>query len=257
MEWKVADNCSNDRIEDNVISGLKDWLQTSGAHCKVSLDLCDPYFWLTVEQRKAMEGSVGNYGCAGPTGATGPCGPRGPIGLTGAMGSIGPGMQEAERKIADPKRVLVKIEFSVTNEHAEQLKTYQLSLTKNHLGDTYPTWTMYKMQKELPYTCGVYKKPGFNEAFAAIKALKTTLTEESFARQPTRWDSDSEGWDMDLVNLELFHGWTNCMKTFRSWTSVYSGDTLVRMCLLAPDVNTNLEYITTLLSAYIPGKVPI
>lgn len=234
MEWIVHDN-SEVRIVDSIVSDLKDWTQAQGVRCKVSLSLCDSFFWLTAEERRELMGPVGNYGCEGPRGEMGSAGCRG---ITSG---------DDTRPLADPKRVVVTIEFKLPSVHAHKLKDHKLVLTPNHLGEHLPTWQITSSYSRLPYCCGVYKRPGFDAAFNAMKALKSHLTETDFARDEHHSNS---GWDEDLVSLELFHGWDNCLKTFTAFEQIETGESIVRMSLLAVDVSTNLSYITTQLSPF-------
>ena len=112
----------------------------------------------------------------------------------------------------------------------------------------YNSWRISPILTYLPYTCGVYKKPGFDQAFQSLQVLKPELTPENFAR-----DENYDGygsWDSNLVDLKLYQGDENCLNVFFSRTSVPSNTNKVTLSMLAIDIPSNLEYLKKLLIAY-------
>lgn len=235
MEWKVQDSYTSIRIVDDIISSFKEWTRSNlGLKCKVTLSLCEPTFWMTTEEQAKLQGSEGSLAIW-------------PLISSELLLIPPPASPPDTRKVAEPKQVVVSITFRMANVHADKLKTHALILTKNPRGETLPPWNVQRLGTRVPYCCAVYKRPGFDEAYIAMKALKPELTELTFAKN--EWSYNS-GWDEQLVSLELFHGWTNCLKTFKAFEPIDTGDSEVTLSLLAPDVNANLDYITALLSAF-------
>ena len=212
MEWTVADDHPSIKITDTIVSELKDWILTHNVLCTVHLSLCPPTFWL--KPSDVMSEDLGSKNTVD------------------------------NRQFADSNNVVVTISFKLATIHAEQLKLHTLLLTLNHHGVSVPALTTTKIITYLPFCCGVYKRPGFDAAFNAIKVLKPKLTEYNFARFESEWDEA-------LVSLELFHGLDDCMKTIKLFQSCDSNESNVEINLLAVDVNRNLSYITAILSAFV------
>jgi hypothetical protein len=230
MEWIVNDKSTATRIvESETLLQLKQWLFDINCQCKVTLTHCDPYFFLTKEERRNMTG---------------------PIGLIGAVGAPGYRSQEEieewerTRPIANIERICVTFQFIMSNEKAEEIKSHELLVTPNELGDIIPIWQITNIQEYTFYTCGIYKREGFDDAYNAIKRLKPSLTEEEFA-----FNRDSQ-WDSDLVDIKLYHGSDNCLDTNLICDRIKSAKSNVRLTLRAIDIDKNLEYIKVILSAY-------
>ena len=225
MDWTVNDNNPSVRIVDDIVSNLKETLRGSNIKCKVTLSL----YWEEITS---------------PLGIVGPIGDRGPIGPCDLTDSSGVPPPDT-RRVAEPKEVVVTIGFKMASVHAESLKKQKLKVTTNSRGQSLPTWRVTKLQNELPYCCGVYKRPGFDAAYNAMKALKPHLTETLFAKNEWQYNS---GWDEELVSLELFHGWENCISTRQAFESVETGASYVELSLLAVDLDSNFDFITVFLS---------
>lgn len=228
MQWTVNDKYASTRIDDSVVSKFEEWVRNSGVKCDIKLEFVDPYFWLTQEERDGLRGPIGPHGCDG-------------INFPGTPNYVD------NRPVTPSNRVQVNITFKMENERAKQLKNLPLKLTKNHIGNALQTWCIRPNRGHLQYCCGVYKKPGFDMAFNALKVMKPQLNESDFA---TTEYAHTSGWDDELVSLELFHGMDNCLKTFTANDFYDAGDSTVTLQLLAIDVNENFDYITTLLSPY-------
>lgn len=240
MQWQVEDKYLPTRIDDKIVDELKCWLKDYNVQALVTLEHCDPYFWLTTEQINSLQGPVGLIGARGPIRPSGATGPRGPSGPRTEF-------TVDERPVVGPASVVVSIKFILSNEHAEQLKSHKLNLTTNPRGETLPTWRIMRNQKQSSYCCGVYKREGFDNAFNAMKILKPHLTPETFAM--VEYDYDTY-----LVSLEPFHGHDNCLTTFRSSTNIDDVESTVILRLSAPDVLSNIKYLTTLLSGLPENK---
>lgn len=238
MEWIVCDQYSHLRIDDAVVANFKETLRNSEIDCKVVLQLVKHDFWNDANVcLPGLEGPTAEFGCVGSVGYEGP----------GCDGPSGPTTHVDDRKIANAEDVTVNIAFTMPNKQAKELERQKLEVSLNKRGESLPTWKVTKRTKQYPYCCGIYKKPGFDEAFKAIKALKSSLTEQTFARD--EWNSNS-GWDEELVSLELFHGWDNCLSTMTMYETSETGKSDVILSLLAIDVEPNMSYIMTLLSPF-------
>jgi hypothetical protein len=231
MEWTVQDQYASTKIvETEALLELKQWIKDHHCQCKVYIKHCNPDFWLTPEERKTIIGCVG---------VCGPCGPRGVIGPCGATDSD-------LRAAVEPKRVLVTIQFVLSNIQAEKIVLKKLSTTVNHIGDSWPTWHASKSTESAPYRCGVYKRPGFDRAFEALKVLKSQLTELNFAKV-TDDCCGREDWDSDIVERRLFDGMHDCLQTIIAYDTIDTGRSQVQLSLLAVDIAPNLEYLKHIL----------
>jgi hypothetical protein len=239
MNWLVNDIYNHQIIESDNVLAFKTFLTDNNIRTKVVLSECCNNFWQTQEEidaRKKEREKYANIGCFGATGACGP-----------------PTQMPREewtklRPILEERKVLVNIEMVMSVSHSEQIQKSKLNLTPNPLGKTYESWRVSPIAHYLPYICGIYKKPGFDQAFNALHLLKPELTPESFAR-----DENYDGygsWDTDLVDLSLYYGDENCLDTVFTRTSVPSNTNKVNLSILAIDIPSNLEYLKKLLIAY-------
>jgi hypothetical protein len=224
MKWNVNDENYPTRIvEGPDLLDLKDWMTKNQCRCKVSLNQCEPNFWRTEDERRRYVVT----GCYGPRGFISP--------------------EEAAkwklRPIMDSKQVIVNIQFIMSTKNAEKIKNTKLELTPNNVGEYLNMCMVYPSRERIPYTCGVYKREGFDDAYNALKVLKPNLTEEEFARNNKRWD-------LDLVECRLFDGMDKCIETSIQDEVVDVGKSQVYMTLLEIDIKKNMEFIKTILTAY-------
>lgn len=224
MNWSIYDDkyAQTKIVETSNILDLKSFISDNKINCHVNIELVDPYFWST--DRSVCRGAVGQ---CGPPGATS-------------------GNWVDTRKIAEEKDISVKITFTTATTIAEQYKTHSLDLTKNIFGETYRTWRTQEIIKYSYYTCGVYKKPGFDAAFNAIKVLKPNCTEKQFASDFSEYDD----WDSDLVDVRLYDKETDCISKFTKSEPIKNGKSIVVLIFLACDLVNNMNYIKTTLSTY-------
>lgn len=239
IQWIIDDKYSSYRIvETESILQLKEWIQNNNYKYKVTVTVthCDPYFWLTKAERSSLKG---------PIGLMGPCGLHGDMGVCGPTTAEEVKNSEKSRPILDKKYIKINIEFIMSNANAEKIWNTKLLTTNNDIGEAYPTWTVTKLRKSIPYTCGIYKREHFDEAFNALKLLKSNITEENFAK-------DDDGcWDPEMVECRLFDGMEKCLKTETHHESIETGESRVLLSVLEIDLLNNLEYIKRILSAYI------
>ena len=228
MVWLINDKHSPTRIvESSELLELKDYIQNNGIICNVTVQHCNPMFFVSSE---------GATGVSGPTGATGAIGARGIIN------------DSDDRDIADDSKLFVDIEFTMSIKNAEAIKNHKLILTPNKVGKYLPTWNISKCNKSIPYLAGIYKKEGFDNAFNALRKLKPNLTEKDFAYTK---NYDGYGWDLDLVEYNLFEGKTDkLLDTIISYETVETGVSIVRLSLLICDIKNNFDYIKSILSVY-------
>lgn len=227
MNWTKDDLYTNVKIVESAeLLELKSHLTENTVKCSVNVGLCDQIFWLTQDQRCQMRG---------PFGAVGPCGPTGPQSETDWRQS---------RPLADEKTILVSISFKVPSSIAEKFRTHSLNLTKNLVGETHRTWSISGQAENIPYTTGVYKRPGFDDALKEIQKMKSNCTEKEFACNFSKYVK----WDKDLVDTRLYDGEKDCLSTFTTYETVMSGKSTVVLSLLAIDVPANLVYIKKILS---------
>lgn len=93
---------------------------------------------------------------------------------------------------------------------------------------------------------GIYAKKGFYEAYEALKILKQNLIPEEFA-----YDSLNECWDEDLVEKKVYNGPIECLKVVTDIRdNIKTGESNVTLSLLMCDIEVNLHYIKTILSAF-------
>lgn len=231
MAWVIKDEHCSLRIDDTIVSKLKTWVSENKPECQISLELVQPYFWLTIEQSNNLSG---------------PMGVEGPNGATDCLELV---EKQDTRPAAEPRDVEVAIIFRTTEEDTKVLETSKLVLTKNPRGQSLHAWHFQSMDEPVKVCRGIYKRPGFDQAYEAMKVCKPNLTPESFC-SPTTWDHDTN-WDEDLVSVEPFHGHEDCIKTFSKVKYVPTGKTKVVLSLLAVDVEPNFEFLKTLLSAFV------
>lgn len=205
MEWSVIDNHPDITIVDDIIANFKETMRNSGIKCKITVELA------TYPEPKYNILSL----------------------MTSSQTT------RFNREPAKLQDILVNIEFNMPSAIAEKLAITKLSLTT----DLTP-WATTPIHKEFPYCCGVYKRPGFDDAYKAMNKLKPKLTEQGFAR------NEHEQWDEELVSLELFHGWDNCIATKTAYERINTGESKVILSLSGVDLDANMTYITTLLSPY-------
>jgi hypothetical protein len=225
MDWIIIDGATLTRIvETEELFQLKQYIQEHGVKCKVILSNCGPYFWLTTSERSSLKGDVGLIGNVNWT----------------------PGGESIVRSIAEPKRVSVCIEFKVTNTQAEKIATHKLSLTANYNGEYLPVWSINRITERVSYTCGVYKREGFDNAYHALKVLITDLTEEKFAKAD--YGEGESGWNPMIVQLKTFDSSDRCLTTYVDYEYVETEYSNVRMTLLSIDIPENMDYIKEILS---------
>lgn len=228
MNWTKDDLYTNVKIvETGSILEFKMYLTENPVKCGVNVGLCEYSFWLTQDQRCQM---------IGPCGAIGPCGPT---------GSQSQSDWCTARPSADEKSILVSISFKTPSSIAEKFRTHALNLTKNSIGETHRTWSIIQEAENVPYTTGVYKKPGFDIALSAIQKMKPNCTEQEFARNFSKYLK----WDNDLVETRLYDGEKDCLTTFTTYETVQTGKSKVVLSLLSIDLQSNLEYIKKILSS--------
>jgi hypothetical protein len=217
MEWTILDQDTCIRIvETEALLELKESIKDR--QCKVGIANCDPYFWLTTEERRNLRGPIGLIGGGGPKGDS--------------------------RPFAIPKKIRVDIRFILSNVQAEKIVLKKLSTTVNYVGESLQTWTVVKLTESVAYNCGVYKREEFDEAFRALNRLKPQLTELKFAK--SNYDG-YEYWDSDLVETRLFDGMDGCLQTTISYDRIETGKSQVTLSLLEVDILENLDYIKHIL----------
>ena len=227
MNWTVYDDkyAQLKISETPAILDLKSFISDSKIKCQVNINLADAYFWSTDR--------------------SGPCGVRGARGHCGSNGPTSSDWVDS-RKVAEDKDVSVTITFTTATRLGELYKTHSFILTKNIFGETYKTWEVSEITEYIYYTCGVYKKPGFDAAFNAIKVLKPTCTEKEFATGFSEYDD----WDLDFVDVRLYDKDTDCITTFIKPEPVKTGKSNITLSLLACDLINNMDYIKKTLSTY-------
>lgn len=223
MDWIVHDNISKYRIaESDTLLELKECLKNK--KCKVALSECE-WFWRIKPDSNGMLGCIGATGCVGV------------YGITSA--------QQAEqwnlRPAWDSKDVSVSITFPMSKENAKSILDSKLSLTKNMYDKTLTPWTTQEKTEYLYYTCGVYKKEGFDEAYKTMHKLKPHLTEKDFA-----YDYNDE-WDADLVDIRLYDT-NDCIATTNKYECINTNIMMVTLTLLEIDVQNNMHFIKNIVS---------
>ena len=250
MDWVIKDEHAVTRIDDSIVSNLKQWLEKERYKVSVTLTHCDPHFWLTEDEVNVLQGAC--VGATGATGATGAIGASGDVGTNTTI--ITPECAEKkevkevkdERPVAEDKKVVVTISFDMATKYAELLRTHKLNLTENYRHQTLPVFDVDKIYKYVRYSCGIYKRPGFDTAFAAMKTLKPDLTPLTFAC--TTGDIGSPmNYDTDLVFVKPFCGHDDCLTVLRTGEEIDMGISSVYLSLLAVDVANNFEYLKGLL----------
>lgn len=226
MNYKIIDNCYETRIcESEDVLKLKHYIESNHIKCSITLQHCDPIFWETPVERTNRRGAVGARG------------------LTHATSKE----WELSRPIEKDENVSISLRFIMADTIAEQIKNHHLLVSRNHFGESYPTWKIHKLPEAIPYTCGVYKITGFDEAYNALRILKPTLTEKQFAYND---NEDQNEWDTDLTTIKLYEGPENCLDKFTIYESVNTNKSIVELTLLCIDIKNNFEYIKNILSAY-------
>jgi hypothetical protein len=135
MEWIVNDKYGSSRIvESEDILSLKQFIQDNKCKCKVSLNYCDPYFWLPKEKRISLEG---------PIGAVGPCGYR---------SESEKEEWEKSRPIANNKDITVTIQFTMSNDNVRKIMQIKLNTTKNDMGNLFALGHL----QNLPNICHIH-----------------------------------------------------------------------------------------------------
>lgn len=242
MSIEISDTASSNKIVLNKsTSDLKEWIQSNNFSCdlKMHISPCDPYFWLTSEERSKLRGAIG---CTGPIGAYG-C--TGAMGQTGSKNKLYPPIDNREH-YAD-KNVIVKISFNMVSNRSKEICETKLYVTHNELGDAIDTWKYYPKCVEKTYPCGIYPKKGFHEAYNAMKVLKPNLTIKEFA-----YDYNEGCWDEDLVTIKTYSGLDDCLEIIpRAIEYVDTGESRVTLSLLMCDIEPNMDYIKTVLSSFI------
>ncbi len=225
MNFKIHDYNTETRIvESDVIIRLKNYLKNK--KCDVSLHHVDKTFW----DPPKFIGPTGCIGARGPTGATG---------FMSAQDKWEWEERQKMRPIEDCKNVLINISFEMSTINALLLKPDQFNLTSNCQGKTIDILHIQKIYHYVPYTCGVYKRPGFDKIYDMMKEFKPHLTEKHFA-------SNEDGWDEDLVE-ERFYTGGECIDTYMTNHQVDIGTSKVTLRLLEIDLYKNLDYIKTLI----------
>jgi hypothetical protein len=223
MQWTVQDQYAPTRIvETEALLELKEYLTNSKSKYKVTLD---HGMWGYVDMCNHVKDTT---------------------------------KKEDTRPFAEPRNVEVTIVFVLPNTLAEKIATMKLSITKDRVGYSYEPWSVSKLTEDIPYTCGVYKRPGFDAVYQAIHVMKPNLTEIEFAQfqsfitpksddKTSLWNSTKSKWDLELVEHRLFDGMTDCLKVYIHDETIELGKSRVTLKLLAIDIAPNLEYLKQIL----------
>lgn len=215
MEWIVNDQYNEKRIiPSNAMLDIKEHLKNT--KCKISLSEC-AYFW------QIRRDANGMYGCYGATGAIGPR-------------SAYESEQWNNRPGMDDKNVQVSITFPMSKANAELVQKSKLTLTENIYSEVMPSWSVEERREIVHYTCGVYKKKGFDEAFHIMQKLKPSLTKEEFAKD--KYDE----WDEDLVEIRLYNT-NDCIDTYTKYDYINTNIMNVTLTLLMIDIPDNMQLI--------------
>ena len=175
--------------------------------------------------------------------------------ITGGTSNIAIGYnpvstQEAEernktRPIADNRMVLITITFTMPSKDFETIQSQKFDLTTNYVGKTYNLWQKEKIYIKVPYTCGVYKIKGFDNAFNNVKLSNTHVSERQFA-----YDDEKEVWNSDLTEIKLYNGDDGCIDKITKYKNINSERITVSLTLLSIDIKNNIEHIEKILSMY-------
>jgi hypothetical protein len=232
MQWVVNDKYCQTRIHESTeLLDLKQWMQEMHCKCEVTINHCDPIFFIPIEERNKLPGCVGNIG---------PVGPRSYEELE---------TWEKSRPISSSDRVNVMFRFIMSNEKAQKIKTHQLKTIPYISGETLKIWDIFNIKERMPYCCGVYKCEGFDRAYNAMKILKPNLTEKEFAQHNSCSSEKNNMWDIDLVKLELYHGSEDCIETYTDYELIDTGKSHVNLRLRMIDIPHNIEFIKAILSS--------
>jgi hypothetical protein len=219
MDWNIDDQGYPTQIvESKHLLDLKYWMKNKNCKCKVHITRCSPFFWMT-KQEEELISSKGGVGWRGH--------------------SIG-----NPKPIVETKYIMITMTFQMSAKNAEIIKNTKLECTPNNRGEYLTTWKINPVTETISCTCGVYKRDGFDQAFNSMKILKPELTEKDFAK------NGYGDHDNDLVECRLFGGFDKCIDTYTKHENVETSKCLVSMSLLEIDIEKNMEFIKTLLSAY-------
>lgn len=224
MLWKVEDNpCATLKIViDGDLVFLRKVLIEQKIECQCDIKLCDPYFWLTQDQRNK---------------------------LTGAIGYGGPFCHD--KKIASDSDVVINIKFETSDDLVDKIVQIPFELTRNKVDKPLKLWDICGNTRSVRNKYGVYKRQGFDEAFFAMKKLKPNLTENQFATEKydefINDDYNNICYDTDLVDIRLYDNDTNIVETIFKTDYIVTGTSTVNLSILKTDLQTNLHRILTLL----------
>lgn len=228
MQFTISnhESASTRLIETQTLTNFKQFLLDNSCKCRVNVAHTSLHFWLTQQERGYLNGCIGAIGSNGAQGCS--------YNTTDT------------RPIAVKERVEVQINFTIEVSIAEKISKHIFILTENHVGETLKTVTSYKVSETNPYMCGVYKRPGFDSVYKAIKTMKPNLTELELAK--FNIDEDScQDFDDDLVELRLFEGGPDCIYKFKNQTYHIAGKSNVCITVLLCDLDSNLDYIQSIL----------
>ena len=223
--WEVNDRFLSERIVESQHSlELKDWIFKNKCKCSVLLNSCGKTFWMTEEERTK---TTNDFFSGGTTNTA--------IGYPIGSKSL------SNKPVMDTKFVTVTFTIVTTKDNADTIKNIAWNLTQNNVGESLPTFGCHPAKEQVYYMMGVYKRPGFDQAYV-YNLNVNGLTETEFAKINGTWDSA-------LVECRLFDGMKDCVGTYRVTKAVTSQSlTTVLVHFLEIDIEKNMDSIKGMLT---------
>lgn len=216
---KINDLYSSERFPIvPAVDRLIKCLQNIGKEVKVEVCKKDHLFWMTEEEREnefGANGPIGTFGCKGPT------------------ESKNHKDDEVSKPFASPDDLQITIEFTMLEMVAKEIEKWipPIELTKNEKGKSLQIFEFLPEKKWVYVAKGIYKKPGFDEAYSALSKV-IEITESEFV-------SSHE----DIVEKSFYHGMKDLYREEDDCEEILTGYTEVRMHLLCTDLARNIEQI--------------
>ncbi len=219
MSWSV-DSCNGCRCvikETDDMLALKELvLKRSDTDLAIQVSLVGPTFWMEPSESNRRDGE---YGWTGPSEI---------------------GVPTSSRPYFEDKFITVGIKFTYPTN--KELSFDGFVATVNPSGYSLTQLGRQPQTKVESELYGVYKKEGFDEAYAALCKMKRNLTELDFA-------SDDDCWDDDLVNKRPFTDDEGCLTTYTRSKYVPSGFDNVSVLILGFDIAQNMDFLTKFIEA--------
>ncbi|CAH6420321.1 Hypothetical protein HVR_LOCUS1163 [uncultured virus] len=143
-------------------------------------------------------------------------------------------------KYYDECELVITIEFFALPEIAHAYINAPLILTSGSKDSCITTWRSSRSLYSIPYTEGIYKQPGFDDAYITAQESNPELTLEKYVKSLLEKSSV-------LVKRRYYEGEDDCVQINVKRKAIESQHTEIRFSILACDLGPNFAFIKNIL----------